>query len=139
MARSTGQPVLIEIDYRTEREFVSPAFIVRLRDLYGMEVVRLATMPISGYEIERLHPQGRVQLLIPKLTFVAGHYLVDVDFVRSGVSTILSLEHLLEFYVEPADYYGSGRPLDRSRGLIVVDHSWNHIETDRQVEARLPS
>ncbi len=118
---------------------MSPAFIVRFRDLYGMEIVRLATMPISGYEIEHLHRRGRVQLFVPKLPFVGGHYLIDVDFVRSGVNPILRLEHLVEFDVEQADYYGTGRALDRSKGLIVLDHSWDHMPVDQPVEAELPS
>ncbi|MGH9891045.1 MAG: Wzt carbohydrate-binding domain-containing protein [bacterium] len=133
----TGEPLTIDVEYASEKDFMSPAFIVRFRDLYGMELIRLATMPMSGYEIDRLHKRGRVRLSIPKLPFVAGRYLMDVDFVRSGMSPIIQLEHVVEFDVEPADYYGTGRPLDRSKGLLVLDHVWNHSPLDRPVEADL--
>jgi lipopolysaccharide transport system ATP-binding protein len=122
----TGEPLVVEIDYIAKKDFISPAFIVRFRDLFGMELVRLATKPFSGYDLEPLHQRGRVQLFIPKLPFVGGHYLADVEFARAGVSRILQLEHLLEFDVEPTDYYGSGWMPERSVGLLVLDHRWNH-------------
>ena len=139
MGPRTGDPLRVEIDYETERDFVSPAFIVRFRDLYGMEIVRLATIPISGYVIEELHRRGRVELLVPMVPFVAGHYLMDVDFVRSGVSPILRLEQIVEFDVEGADYYGTGMLLDRSRGLIVIDHEWDHVSIEDSIETSVSS
>lgn len=132
----TGDPLVIEFDYSCDRDFVSPAFVVRLRDLYGMEVARLATMPISGFPIESLHRNGRLQLDIQMLPLVAGRYVLDMDFVRVRMGRFVILDHVLEFDVEPTDYYGSGRTLDRRHGLIVLDHRWTHVsrsEADRRV------
>lgn len=122
----TGEPLLISIDYRARDRFVSPAFIVRIKDMYGQELVQLSTMPISGYNIDSLHPEGRVELLIDSLPLVASHYLLDVDFYRPWMGVIAKHENLIEFDVEPFDYYGSGFSVDRSRGLLVVNHSWSH-------------
>jgi lipopolysaccharide transport system ATP-binding protein len=133
----TGEPLVVQIDYAAQQHFMSPAFIVRLRDLYGMEIVRLATMPISGYEITTLHPRGCVELSIPTLPFVSGRYLIDVAFVRSGVTPILQLDHVVEFDVEATDYYRSGRTLDRSKGLIVLDHAWNHVPVEHVSRAEM--
>jgi lipopolysaccharide transport system ATP-binding protein len=134
----TGEPLAVEIDYTSEKQFVAPAFAVRFRDLYGMALTRLGTRPFSRYEIDHLHRHGRVQLFVPSLPFVAGRYLVDVDFVRPGTGPILKLENVVELDVEPADYYRSGRVPDRRQGLIVLDHSWEHMSMDTQVETDLP-
>lgn len=122
----TGEPLVVSIDYRTNDDFISPAFIVRVRDMYGQELIRLATMPISGYKIDSLYLQGTIELRIDCLPLVASHYLLDVLFVRSGMGVVASYENLVEFDVEPFDYYRSGVALDRSKGLLVVDHSWSH-------------
>ena len=60
----TGDPLLIRISYSANRQFLSPAFVVSLKDLYGQEVVRLSTMPISGYQITRLYHEGYLDLWI---------------------------------------------------------------------------
>lgn len=135
----TGEPLAVDIDYTSDKQFVSPAFAVRFRDLYGMALTRLGTRPFSRYEVDHLHQHGRVQLLIPNLPFVAGRYLIDVDFVRAGTGPILKLENVVELDVEPADYYGSGRVPDRAEGVFVVDHSWEHTPTDQPVDVDLPS
>jgi len=126
MGSRTGDPLEITIDYRAKTDFISPAFVVKIKDMFGQELIRLSSMPISGYKIDSLYPQGRVQLRIGSLPLVASHYLLDVQFVRSGIDIIASYETLVEFDVETFDYYGSGMQLDRAIGLLVVDHSWNH-------------
>jgi lipopolysaccharide transport system ATP-binding protein len=123
----TGDPIVIAIDYRSETPFINPGFIVKIKDMYGQELVRLATSPMSGFPIDSLHPTGRVELSIESLPLVASHYLMDLQLVRPGYETIATFETLIEFDVELFDYYGHGDALDRSRGLLVVDHSWRHV------------
>jgi homopolymeric O-antigen transport system ATP-binding protein len=126
MGSRTGDPFEITIDYRAKTDFISPAFVVKIKDMFGQELIRLSSMPISGYKIDSLYPHGRVQLRIGSLPLVASHYVLDVQFVRSGMEIIAAYETLVEFNVEPFDYYGSGMQLDRAIGLVVVDHSWSH-------------
>jgi lipopolysaccharide transport system ATP-binding protein len=121
----TGDPITITIDYRSD-EMLSPGFIVIIKDLYGQELIRLATSPMSGFNIDNLYPDGRVQLSIGSLPLVAGHYLVDIELIRPGIESLARFENLIEFDVELFDYYGHGDALDRSRGVLVVDHSWKH-------------
>jgi lipopolysaccharide transport system ATP-binding protein len=122
----TGDPIVITIDYRSEQMFVRPAFIVKIKDMYGQELIRLATSPMSGFKIDGLYPHGQVQLSIDSLPLVASHYLLDLELVRPGYQNIATFQTLIEFDVELFDYYGHGDALDRSRGLLVVDHSWKH-------------
>jgi lipopolysaccharide transport system ATP-binding protein len=122
----TGDPLELTINYHSDEMVVLPAFIVIIKDLYGQELIRLATSPMSGFKIDRLHPDGRVRLSIERLPLVASHYLVDIELVRPGIESIAKFENLIEFDVELFDYYGHGDALDRSRGVLVVDHVWGH-------------
>ncbi len=122
----TGDPLVVRITYAASRQFLSPAFMVSFKDLYGQEIIRLSTMPISGYEIASLYRQGCVDLLIESLPLVAGRYYVDIGFAREQIEFMLRFESILEFEVQAQDVYGSGLLLDRSRGLFVVKHKWDH-------------
>jgi lipopolysaccharide transport system ATP-binding protein len=131
----TGEPLRLTFTYAASESFVSPAFAVVVRDMYGQEIVRLNTMPISGFPIDTLHASGHVTLTVDSLPLVAGRYTLDVRFVRANVECLLSLDGVVEFDVLPKDVYGSGTALDRSRGLIVVPHRWEHEAAPALVDA----
>jgi lipopolysaccharide transport system ATP-binding protein len=122
----TGDPLRISVAYTASRTFVAPAFVMSIRDHLGLEVIRLSTRPISGFDLGELGAAGELRLAIDSLPLVAGRYLIDVGFVRESVEWLLKLESLVEMRVRGADVYGSGLVLDRSRGLIVVAHHWEH-------------
>jgi len=124
----TGEPLKIKIFYKTNNYFSSPAFVVKLKDVYGMEICRLSTMPISGFQISKLFSCGIIELIINKLPLVAGTYCLDIGVTQERIQWILNLNEVIEFDVLPNDVYGSGIMLDRSRGVITVDHFWNHTQ-----------
>ncbi len=123
----TGDSLILRIEYRTSRSFVSPAFVVSLRSNTGQEVFRLSTMPISGYQIDALGSSGRIDLRLESLPVTAGLYYIDVSFARERIEWILRLERLITINVQPRDIYDSGMALDQSRGLIVIPHRWEHV------------
>jgi hypothetical protein len=125
----TGQRFTLSIVYERKQRTISPAFVVSVKDFTGLELIRLSTMPISGYEIETLFEAGVVELEIDSLPLVAGSYFIDVGFVRESVEWLLRLENVLKFQVTMYDFYDSGVALDRTRGVMVVDHRWNHRRT----------
>lgn len=127
---STGDPLTIEIDYEATKDFMSPAFSVRIRDLYGFEIARFNTMPFGGFEIDSLYEAGTVTLRIDELPLVSGHYLIDIHFERPNLSTLAKLDSVAEFDVEAKDYYGSGMLRNRTTGLILLKHKWRHEAVD---------
>lgn len=131
----TGEPLLIKIKYTANGQFVSPVFWVSVKDVYGLEIVRFSTMPISGYPIQSLFPEGRIDLLMDALPLVGGHYYVDIAFARESIDFVVKLDSVVQFDVRAKDVYGSGVLLDRSRGLIAVNHHWNHRASEKTNEA----
>ena len=118
--------MLLEIAYERKKEAISPAFVVQIRDPLGTEVLRFSTQPISGFDIDKLHPSGSVILSLNELPLVAGIYYIDVGFVRESFEWLIKLETVITIDVQPHDYYSSGMALDQSRGLVVTHHHWEH-------------
>ena len=122
----TGDPAVIRIYYETAREWKAPAFVVRVRDNLGYELIRLSTQPISGFEITTLHNNGLIELNIHSLPLVAGEYFLDIAFARERVEFIHDLSSVVKVDVAEQDVYGSGLAPDGSRGRMVVQHDWVH-------------
>jgi lipopolysaccharide transport system ATP-binding protein len=125
---ASGDNMRLRIYYRTSLKFISPAFILILKDQDGIEIFRLSNMPISGYVINNLFENGYVDLEIKSLPLVKGTYYIDLGFVRESVEWYFHTENLIKLDVEGKDIYHSGLELNRSRGMIWVEHSWKHGE-----------
>jgi len=123
----TGDPLIIRLEYSAFKNFVAPSFMIRIKDLHGTEIIRLSTMPISGYNIQRLFRNGALELRINLFPLVSGRYLLDLGFARDRVEWLLRMDNLVEFNVTGKDVYGSGHILDRTRGLIISEHEWRHF------------
>jgi lipopolysaccharide transport system ATP-binding protein len=121
-----GDPLSIRLRYRCTRPFLSPGFSFSISDMRGIELIRLTTLPISGFPIEGLHPTGVVELFLDELPLVGGPYSLAFTFVRAGVAVLFTLPNVLHFQVEPKDVYNSGCKLDQSRGRVLARHHWSH-------------
>lgn len=124
----TGDSLTLRIHYQnSEEHFKIPlAFVVSLKSSQGQEIFRLSTMPISGYEIVKLGLEGLIDLKIDSLPIVAGRYFFDISIVQPRVKSLLKLEELIIFDIQPKDVYQSGFSLNSSHGLITVPHKWSH-------------
>ena len=123
---SISDSLRIEARYKAFKKFVDPSFIVIIKDEFGLEVARFSTMPISGFEIRDLHEVGCVSLTLKNLPLVSGKYFLDFGFARTHVEWFFNLERIIELRVHERDVYESGMLMDRTRGLIIVDHVWDH-------------
>lgn len=119
----------IKIYYSASLKFISPAFVLMLKDQNGVEIFRLSNMPISGHIINNLFKDGYVDLEIKSLPLVKGIYYIDLGFVRESVEWYFHVEDLIKLDVKGKDIYHSGLELDRSRGMIWIEHSWKHGKT----------
>lgn len=126
---TSGDELNIKIRYESSRTFASPAFVIQIKDEAEYELLRLSTMPISGYALKQLYDRGIITLKIPSLPLVKGRYLVDIGFVHEKVEWHFKLENVIHMLVEGKDVYRSGTELDRSRGVIWAEHTWIHENT----------
>ncbi|MDH3976579.1 MAG: ABC transporter ATP-binding protein [Deltaproteobacteria bacterium] len=126
---ATGEPLIIRAHYKHDPIFFklsSPAFAVIIKDILGIEIIRLSTIPISGYDIEKLFSTGYIELFIPFFPLVGGSYSVDILLLRQRKECLIHIESALLINVDEKDIYDSGTTLNRKRGLIALSHSWNH-------------
>jgi lipopolysaccharide transport system ATP-binding protein len=126
---STGDSLRIRIDYDAKRRLVSPAFLISLSTVLGVEVVRLSTMPIGGYFLDAIEGTGTLELRIDELPLVGGTYLLTLGAGRSNLGWEVRYEGVGRLHVQSRDVYGSGVLMDQTRGLLVLRHQWNHAPT----------
>lgn len=124
----TGSHLKLRIEYNALEKFISPAFVLKIKDSYENELIRLSNMPISGYPIKSFEGKGYVELDIERLPLVGGDYSIDLGLVREKVQWFFNVENAIRFRIEPTDFYKSGIELDNTRGKFVVNHKWNHVQ-----------
>jgi lipopolysaccharide transport system ATP-binding protein len=122
---ATGDSLIIRVSYHTARKLLRPAFMISIANHYGVEIIRLSTMPISGYPIESIQGDGAIELTIERLPLTAGRYSLTLGVSRPNVEWILQLRDIASMNVQPRDVYESGVAMDSSKGLITLDHRWN--------------
>jgi hypothetical protein len=59
---------------------------------------------------------------------------VDIAFARESNDFVVKIDSVVQFDVRAKDVYRSGVLLDRSRGLIAVNHHWNHRASEKTNE-----
>ena len=125
----SSDPVIVRIFYQANDKMaeVPIAFILKAKSFFGQEIFRLSSMPISGYEINRLGNCGHVDVLIDSLPFTGGQYYFDVGVARPNIEFLFVLDDVVSFTVSPKDVYESGVAIDQDRGLIVLKHRWSHV------------
>ena len=126
---NTGGSLEILIHYTTNLELQSPAFVLQFYNTAGSELLRLSSMPISGYRIKRLFNEGSIRLSIPSLPFVPGHYSVDIGLVEERIRWLTKCSNAVGFVVEEHDYYNAGYCVSSNQGTIVTDHQWEHANS----------
>jgi lipopolysaccharide transport system ATP-binding protein len=118
----------IRIHYECTGDYAkgTVSVLLQIRTHLGQELVRLSTMPVSGYEIDHLARIGYVDLTIESMPLVGGRYLLGVHFYRPHVEAMLILSDVVTLEVAPTDVYGSGVGMDQNQGVIVANHKWHH-------------
>gem|GEM_PF-171608 len=129
---ATGDAVSLRIEYHATAEIAeSPlAFRAVFKGALGQEILRLSTMPISGFPIDQVGRTGIVELAIDSLPFTAGRYFVDIGISRPNIEVVSDYLDVLAIEIQPRDVYGSGLSLTQAHCLIVTRHRWRHARTD---------
>jgi len=131
----TMDNIMLRIYYSASPDALSEhiSFCIHLKTVYGQEIFRLSTEPISGFRVNRLWRQGYFDLTLEKLPLTGGVYLLDVAVARPGVEYLVFLSNIAALEVTPSDVYGTGVELSHNHGLVTVRHAWAHREDETGV------
>jgi len=123
----TGQKLVIRINYFVKEKIDKPAFMLCINDYMGIELIKLSTLPLSGYYIEALEQgKGYIDLHIDSLPLTAGRYTLDIGVSRPKIDWIINLKDYFSFEIELSDYYGHGTYLkSKKNGRFIINHNWN--------------
>jgi lipopolysaccharide transport system ATP-binding protein len=121
----TTDQVVIRLYFNAHERLMSPAFVVSFKTSSGLELFRMSTRPISGFDTGYVQGSGYIDLKIDSLSLTSGEYLVDVRIARENTEWIRRYENVVKIYISPKDVYQSGTALDNSRGYFVLPHEWS--------------
>jgi len=123
---STGDSIRLRVYYTAEKKLLVPGLRLSCKTRFNMELFRLSTTPISGYDIKEIYGQGFFELVLNEIPMLGGVYFMDIGLHRAGVELYFNLEGVVRLNVMPTDVYGSGFAMDNQRGLISIKHEWSH-------------
>lgn len=121
-----GDEVRIALSYEALEQVKGPAFVISFHSIEGTEILRLSTLPISGFPIDELKGKGTITLRLHDFPLLGGLYTLSVSVVKPGVRMLVNYPNVMRINVFESDVYHSGLVLNNSRGVIKVNHEWEH-------------
>ncbi len=118
-----GQHVRLRIHYQCSSPLVSPSFMIAISSS-GIEILRLSTLPISGFHLPELRGKGYVDCILKGIPLTGGVYTLGVGVGRPNVEYLILDKEVGTFEVPAFDAYGSGFGVDRRCGVMVASHKW---------------
>jgi lipopolysaccharide transport system ATP-binding protein len=120
----SGDSVVFRLHYTVTEPVPFPYFGVAFFSDLGVKISEINTWG-SGLEIpEMAAGEGFLEVEVPFLNFMPGRYSITLWASQIKVKhDLLSYCAVLE--VEPSDYYGSGRGIDRGFGIVFLPCTWN--------------
>ena len=97
--------------------------------LYGrnnIEITDLSNLITGDFFGEKIPPKGQIRCVIPRLPLNVGIYTYNMIIRSVGMGIE---DHVLDagsFEVEPGDFFGTGKSIDRNR-LFLIDHKWDLV------------
>ena len=120
---SSGDRVTLRLHYRAARRVARPDFEIGVYSELGTLLTKFSTW--IDYQIPSLAPgPGHLDLTINFFNFLPGRYYLSLWLKVQGPTYFDVLEHCLQFDVEPSDFYGSGKGIDKYFGLVFLPCEW---------------
>lgn len=120
---SCGEPLVVRVHYRAQKLIMRPDFEIAMFTDLGTLITRFSTW--IDYQIPSLSPgQGYIDLAIDCFNFLPGRYYVSLCVKSQGPTFYDVLDHCLQFEVEPSNFYGSGRGMQRYFGIVFLPRKW---------------
>lgn len=120
----TNESITLQITFSAEKVFYNVAFVVRIYTTLGVELIRLSTMPISGYPIQKLYGNRTIELKIKDIPLTADTYILDIAFAQPFKKAISEYKSVAFLTISANKTYPGEILMDSSRGYIVAQHEW---------------
>ncbi len=132
----TGDVILVRLHYHAEQWVHNPHFGVEIYTDMGTLVCSLNTWS-SGYEIGALSPgDGRIDLQVNSLNLIPGQYYFSLWLASVGPKHYDQVDYCARMDVEPADFYQTGKGMDRKFGIVLFPCSWEVSRMEKKEELK---
>ncbi|MCU0323382.1 MAG: ABC transporter ATP-binding protein [Chitinophagaceae bacterium] len=118
----SGKDLNIKLNYLKTSEGPDPIVIISIKN--NLEQILFTCLSRESYNgVMQLNNTGSIYCTIPKLPLLAGQYKIDVT-LKYGFDVTFSLENILTFDVERADFFGTGKMHHGNQNGMIVYHTW---------------
>ena len=118
----TGAPFKVKILYENDSDFKITEFGVSIWNKDEIKIISVSSTFKNQIGIMN-DKEGVVVCEIDELPLVKGSYVLNAFIsIEEGLADYI--EKIVEFEVEDCNYYRTGKTVNPSWGLIVVDHNW---------------
>jgi len=127
-ALQSGRTLLIELDYESDKELLSPCFYIGINDFYGQRIFFLDSSVMAELPV-KIPAKGSVTCRIDNVPLTKGSYRLNLALLSSGEIC----DHIVnasELSIVEGDFYGSGRT-EKGRSVCHLMHSWQFADMEK--------
>jgi lipopolysaccharide transport system ATP-binding protein len=100
-------------------------FAFALYDESGYQISDPGNFSNGQVNLGKLPQRGRVECLFPKIPLRSGKFVYNMICRESSWEILDFLEEAGVFFVEPGDFFGTGRTIEENQGKILFQQSWS--------------
>lgn len=118
----TGKPFKVQLNYENLSEFKVTEFGISIWNKDEVKIISISST-FKNQIGTLVAKKGTVFCEIDELPLIKGNYILNA-FISTEEGLADYIEKILKFEVEDIDYYNTGKTVNPSWGLIVVNHNW---------------
>jgi lipopolysaccharide transport system ATP-binding protein len=117
-----GADVTFRLFYKTTEQGYNPVVILDIRN--NLDQLLFTCLSRSSYDkIIELKNEGYIDCVLPKLPLLPGSYTVDIC-LKYQADVTDDIKGAFTFYVEKADFFGTGKINDGATNGMLAYHFW---------------
>jgi len=124
----TFDDLLFEIRFFSPKIQNNASVVLFIKQLNGGTILRLASMPDFGLEMDFNQGDNKVKCKISGLPLPAGIYVIDVGLAIPMREWLCMEKEICTIEVGAKDIYGSGFPPFDQHALAVTKYQWEFID-----------
>ena len=125
---SVGEDLLIEFFLKPQAPINRPTLGIGIDDDLGVRIFSVTTY-YSQLDWDCLDKPVTITCRIPNLNLVPGRYHLNISIGNLHEQHMDAISNACSFYVESADYFGTGRIPPRDLGMVFTRSDWTFSES----------